>query len=130
MTTTDTIHSSSSNFTLKIKSHITCASENIIYIIHCKKCQVQYVGESSNTLRTRMNNHRFDINTNRETPVGRHFNLPDHSLALLQVTGIECNFRSNILRKQRESYFIHKMKTLTPNGLNIDSGVFSDLSII
>ena len=75
-------------------------------------------------------NHRFDINTSRETPVGRHFNLPDHSLALLQVTGIECNFRSNIFRKQRESYFIHKMKTLTPNGLNIDSGVFSDLSNI
>src|SRR5215813_7479982 len=94
-----------------------------------KKCQVQYVGESSNTLRTRLNNPRFDINTNRETPVGRHFNLPDHSLALLQVTGTERNFRSNILRKQRESYFIHKMKTLTPNGLNIDFRVFSDLSI-
>src|SRR5215813_2514280 len=117
MTTTDTVSSSSNGFNLKIKTHITCATENIIYLIHCKKCQLQYVGESSNSLRTRLTNHRFDINSNRDTPVGRHFNLPDHSLAYLQVTGIESNFKSNIVRKQRESYNIHKMNTLMPKDL-------------
>src|SRR5215813_14004010 len=110
--------------------HIPCATKNIIYLIPCKKCQLQYVGESSNSLRSRLTNHRFDINSNRDTLVGRLFNFRDHSLAYLQVTGIESNFKSNIVRKQRESYLIHKMNTLMPKGLNIDSGVFSVLPSI
>ena len=37
---------------------ITCATKNVIYLISCKKCGIQYVGETSQALRNRMNNHR------------------------------------------------------------------------
>ena len=35
-----------------------CGTKSVIYLISCKKCGVQYVGETSQTLRCRFNNHR------------------------------------------------------------------------
>ena len=35
-----------------------CQSRNVVYLITCKQCDVQYVGETSQILRSRMNNHR------------------------------------------------------------------------
>ena len=35
-----------------------CSTKNLIYLISCKKCGVQYVGKTSQTLRSRFNNHR------------------------------------------------------------------------
>ena len=37
---------------------MTCATKNIIYFISCKKYGIKYVGETSQTLRNTMNNHR------------------------------------------------------------------------
>ena len=31
--------------------------KNVIYLISCRKCGVQYVGETSQALRNRFNNH-------------------------------------------------------------------------
>ena len=48
-----------------VKSHkvvMTCATKHVIYLISCKKCGVQYVGETSQALRNRMNNHRQRLN--------------------------------------------------------------------
>ena len=35
---------------------MNCGTKNVIYLISCKKCGVQYVGETSQTLRGRFNN--------------------------------------------------------------------------
>ena len=32
-----------------------CASDNVVYLITCKKCGIQYVGETSRNLRRRFN---------------------------------------------------------------------------
>ena len=37
---------------------MNCGTKNVIYLISCRKCAVQYVGETSQTLRCRFNNHR------------------------------------------------------------------------
>ena len=37
---------------------MTCDTKNVIYVISCRKCGIQYVGETSQMLRQRMNNHR------------------------------------------------------------------------
>ena len=39
------------------RGSISCGTKNVIYVISCKKCGVQYVGETSQTLRGRFNNH-------------------------------------------------------------------------
>ena len=51
-----------------------CGSENIIYLITCTRCSIQYVGETVNALRFRMNAHRQSIRDHKETLVAMHFN--------------------------------------------------------
>ena len=88
-----------------------------IDLISCKKCSIQYVGETENPLHIRMNGHRSDIRTGKtEKPVAAHFTLPDHSVDDLEVMGIEKIRESDTTqwRKLREKYWIFTLKTLTP----------------
>ena len=81
-------------------------------------------GETENPLHIRMNGHRSDINTRKlDKPVAAHFNQPDHSLNDLRVMGIEkIHTNSGQWRKQRESYWIFTLDTMTPKGMNLDEG--------
>ena len=64
---------------IKIFGNFSCNSSNIIYAISCNLCpKAIYIGETSNSIRQRMNGHRSDIKHNRNTPVAEHFNKPDH----------------------------------------------------
>ena len=105
-----------------IRSFVTCKSSNLVYLITCRKCGNQYVGEMKNPLHIRTNGHRSDIGTGKiEKPVAAHFCQPDHSLEYLQVQGIEkIHTNDSEWRKQRESYWIYKLRTLTPFVLNLD----------
>ena len=44
--------------TREIKQHITCKSNNLTYMIECKKCKKQYIGETKRSLRERFTEHR------------------------------------------------------------------------
>ena len=106
--------------TFTIREHVTCESSNIVYLLGCRKCPgVQYVGETQNALSTRFYTHRSHINKNTGTHVTRHFNTADHSLQDVKVTVIERVFRrSKRARLARESFWIKKLSTLWPQGLN------------
>ena len=57
------IKSSCFNKNFFLNDTLDCLSSNIIYAITCLKCKIQYVGESSNSLRIRMNrstDHAFN----------------------------------------------------------------------
>ena len=41
-----------------IKSHITCETFNVIYLIQCRLCNLQYIGETKRRLKDRFNEHR------------------------------------------------------------------------
>ena len=108
-----------SNFT--IRQHINCNTTNLIYIIECRQCQVQYVGESRNALRIRFNNHKSSIrHPNTVTPISIHFNLPDHSISDIILTGIDHNPEWNDdERKRKESFWILTLCSKQPVGLNL-----------
>ena len=57
-----------------IQNSLTCSSKNIIYYIECDCCLKSYVGETKNTLRSRFNQHRFDIMHKNDTSIADHFN--------------------------------------------------------
>ena len=38
----------------QIKSHITCETSNVIYMIQCTKCNLQYIGETKRRLKERL----------------------------------------------------------------------------
>ena len=40
----------------------SCTSQNVIYLIECKRCNMQYIGQTNQHVSKRMNSHRFDIN--------------------------------------------------------------------
>ncbi len=102
----------------QIKQHISCDTPNVIYLITCKKCRKQYVGETGRFLRIRLKEHLADITHNRATPISLHFNLPDHNIQDFNFIGIE-NLHSNSLfyRRLREVFWIIKLCTFSA-GLN------------
>lgn len=59
--------------TYKIFANTSCSTDNCVYLINCKFCQKQYVGETGD-LRRRINNHRSTIKTKKiKEPVGGTF---------------------------------------------------------
>ncbi|OCU02647.1 hypothetical protein XELAEV_18008411mg [Xenopus laevis] len=75
----------------------SCKSDNVVYLIMCLKCPTTglYVGETGQTLRQRMNSHRFNIKPgNTDAPVAAHFCSNTPSIKDLRVTVLKGNFKT------------------------------------
>ena len=130
--TTHFIENRVNNKKFNIQENLNCASTNLIYLISCKKCPKQYVGETRNALRQRFSSHRYDIKHNKDKPVALHFNLDDHSIDDVILTPIESiNFNATdeeevtTFRRKKESMWIERLATARPSGLNVhtNSGI-------
>ena len=105
----------------KLKDKIYCKSTNLVYLITCRLCKKQYVGETGRTLRDRLNDHRSAIKNNKKTPIAIHFNMLNHSVLDLSIMPIELiknNNSSAATRRLREQYWQLKLNTLFPYGIN------------
>ena len=116
----NTFLSSTYNKMYPILKNCNCSSSNLIYLITCNICSKQYVGETGNTLRNRLNNHRSDINSKKPTTIAIHFNLPKHSFNNIQITPIELLDPGTLPpdRKIREAFWQKTLGTVHPQGLN------------
>ena len=101
-----------------------CTSSDVIYLITCKKCQVQYVGQTHQLVPKRMNSHKFDIRSicdpSFSSNVAIHFNSAEHSMDDFSFMPIDV-VHNNMDRLLKETYWIHRLDTLCPNGLNAKS---------
>ena len=133
----DSITSTVTKQKFPIKQHIHCNSSNVIYIITCSLCNIQYTGQTSTTLRRRINNHKSAIRRPHTTEsVGSHFQQTDHTIKHLRVQGVELipvdpdkaiNAR---LLSRAESRWMWAMKShLINGGLNLDEPYFSNLTL-
>ena len=97
------VHCTSNGNTFRIRATGNCKSRNVVYLIECKLCHLQYVGETQNALHIRMNGHRSEILDKR---VSAHICNSSHSLSHLTIRILE-NMRSenDQLRKRRESFW-------------------------
>ena len=114
-----------------ILSPVTCNSDHLIYTISCKRgghtpdpaCRLesQYVGMTGQKAKRRWDAHSSSINPVNGVPttsVGRHFNLPGHSVDDINFLVIEKVFNTDPhILKARETYWIRKYQTVT-HGLN------------
>ncbi|MGL5119184.1 MAG: GIY-YIG nuclease family protein [Plesiomonas shigelloides] len=94
--------------------------KNCIYLIRCRKCGKRYVGETRNSIRTRMSAHRYNINHKVQVKghITRHF--IEHGVKNVWVTGLEHNHTwSKRDRLKKEWAWIKQLNTLFPRGLNI-----------
>ncbi|XP_069486076.1 uncharacterized protein [Ambystoma mexicanum] len=109
---------------IPLKSFGTCDSVNIIYGIKCP-CGKYYVGQSTRAAKIRWNEHRSCIrNSNPNSAVARHWSDKRHGLAQIRFLILEVLTKINphedmsLRLNQRETFWIDKLGSLQPNGLN------------
>ena len=77
----------------KIKSaavSINCGTINIVYLISCKKCNVQYVGSTFTEFKVRFRNHTSAMLTDKKVcEMAVHFNENKHEFKDLEFVAIE-----------------------------------------
>ena len=98
------VRATATTFTADIEQQVNCQTRNIVYCIQCKKCCIQYIGESQRTLQDRISDHRGYITksqTNKAT--GEHFNLPGHKVSDMEVTILEKIFNEDLNTESKES---------------------------
>ena len=107
------IKAHSSDCKVELTKRYTCQSKNLVYVISCSKCGLQYVGETEKSLQTRFSQHLGYVrNDHLKKATGQHFNLPGHSLDNMKVSVIETiNNKSEFYRKNREKHYIEKLNT-------------------
>ena len=87
---------------------MNCESENIIYLIVCKKCKQKYIGESEKKLKIWFSQHKGYVeNYHLNQSTGAHFNQGGHSSEDMSITILEqVKSKDPIYRKEREKYHI------------------------
>ena len=117
VTECSSVTSNTTQFVFKIRQNLTCSSSNIIYLVQCKECDKQYIGQTKRSLRLRTNNHRADIVNERKTTIANHFNKGRCSLEDFQIIPIyQCptlqeEDQTLKYRLKIEQYFIEAFKT-------------------
>ena len=78
-------------------THATCSSSNLIYLLTCIQYDSFYVGETENSLSTRMNGHRSSLNNPDNLPL----------LVAIQTKSHQLHFNS--------CWNVHVLRNLPPN---------------
>lgn len=103
----------------KVNYDLSCASTAVIYLITCKKCKSQYVGQTRQKCANRMNKHKYDIAhfPDTITNVSEHFNSAGHSIQDFSFMPID-KVTNDWKRLLKETTWMHILDTVSPNGMN------------
>ena len=111
--------------TRPIKSNLTCDTKNLIYMIQCNRCNLQYIGQTKRRLKDRFNEHRRTIdnanNKSKPATAAEHFlSSPNHTANDTLLIPIEKIFSNRYpIRKAREAFLIQKGRTIDRDGPNV-----------
>ena len=114
---------------------LNCKTENIVYLISCKVCHIQYVGETKNCLQKRFSGHRSSIRRGESGQlIHKHFQEDCHGLSncsifpieKIDITSLNQQYHNEVekeraltrLRLEREKFWISVLQTAYPFGLN------------
>ena len=102
-----------------------CGTRNVIYLISCRKCGIQYIGKTGQSLRSRFNNHRNRLKHTCTLYLYNHFRSDGHSLSDIAIMPIEevqlaPNDRMTLPAKllAREEFRYKELGSVYPYGLN------------
>jgi len=140
---TGALVSSSTGRSYYTRNRVSCQSNNLIYCLTCTKCNLQYVGQTKNRLADRFSVHfnhieptrtpkrkklkpLYSLNPKYDDPIGRHYKSTPHNglkdvhIHILQFISAPSNsIPAKELRDSLERTWIHRLKTLSPLGLNL-----------
>ena len=117
-------HSACTGRFYSIRQDVHCRSKNVIYLVTCKTCKIQYVGSTSNEFKVRFRNHKSAMLTNKATcELAVHFNRKEHHMSDFEFIVIEkiVNDTTDDMDKvllTREAFWCAQLCTLQPYGLN------------
>ena len=94
-----------------INHRLDCNSRNVVYLINCKVCGLQYVGSTTTKFRLRLNNHKGRLrahskmsaaNKDKDDTFYKHFHSDEHhGLPDIEVHLIDkVNAKDNLLAKE------------------------------
>jgi len=115
-------------YDLRTKAALDQCTEEmaVIYCLTCGICGKQYVGETKRKFTIRYWEHIKGIEKQKPTPVGYHFNFHNHSSldvipSILEVIDRDPSLESSTkYRKDREKFWIYRLRSLVPLGINVD----------
>ena len=102
-----------------------CKIKHVIYLLECKKCGLQYVGETRRPFHLRMNEHKSTFKLRNKTILAQHFHnsccSDCYRVRIIEIlkNGEQTDIES-IKKKlrDREEFWIKTLKTQYPFGLN------------
>ena len=119
-----TFSSAQTGKTYSVRQRLSCSSLNVIYLVHCNKCNLQYVGSTTTEFKVRFRNHKSSMKTNKKTcEVAIHFNKSPHVLSDFTFQCIDQIQTHTIqdtekLLITKEAYWSAQLFSLSPFGLN------------
>ena len=125
MKQTKTFQSYRTKQTSQVFHNLTCKSENLIYLLQCRICQLQYVGKSETPFNIRLSNLGKDAKLQASILSWKHFNNQNHNFQqhaeftlIEQIKKQRTAEETRILLKRRANFWVLKQKTLYPDGLD------------
>ena len=102
---------------------IACKTKNVVYLLTCAKCGIQYVGMTTQTINSRFDGHRTKIRNKKVfTALCQHFRKECHTLSDIKVQiiyhfkGKDEDAKEVLLHV--EDFYMKKLATVMPFGLN------------
>ena len=129
VTETDTFSSTVTGDTFQINHELNCDDKCLIYLLKCKVCNKEYVGETTDAFRLRWKNYKdndkkFQRNEScMQQHLCEHFYSEGHSGFLGNVFISLIDKTDGFQPKKRENYYMRTLKTLAPLGPNVESAV-------
>ena len=113
----------------KTMRNVSCRSSNIIYAVTCNKCGIQYVGQTLLRLKDHFVGHFGGITKgHQDKPIPQHFSRGDHrGIDDVRITILEFikmpprSPQASLIRHRVESKWTHVLRTLAPQGLNLEA---------
>ena len=125
-------HTTGTRYT--INHRLDCNSRNVVYLMNCKVCGLQYVGSTTTKFRLRFNNHKSRLRAHSKMSAARkesddlvykhfhghgHHGLQDISIQLID----KVNVKEDLIAK--EGQWAYRLRSLKPDGLNESDFFFS-----
>ena len=123
MNNSTNFHSNVTNKEYKINYSFNCDSSNVVYLLECCICGVQYVGSTRTPFRIRFNNYKacsrkFSLGASvPQAEFFRHFSGEGHH-GFLQDISVKIIDRLTGGDRIRESFWQYRLDSFTPKGLN------------
>ena len=123
---TDTFRCTADGKQYKVNHHLNCDSKCVVYLLTCKVCKKQYVGQTTDKFRFRWNNYKscqrkaMSNKAHTQAFFHSHFLGEKHN-GLMNDCDIVIIDKTNPAEPTiRETYWINRLMTMYPSGLNIE----------